>query len=97
MPNYYAHLKFGDKVLEELPRELAGRIGREEAAFHLGCLGPDPLFFYHPIRPNGVRREGVRMHRASALPAAELLTAVCSGAVLARELKGQQKAASPAP
>ena len=73
MPNYYAHLKFGDKVLEELPRELAGRIGREEAAFHLGCLGPDPLFFYHPIRPNGVRREGVRMHRASALPAAERL------------------------
>ena len=39
----------------------------------MGCLGPDPLFFYHPIRPNGVRREGVRMHRASALPAAERL------------------------
>ena len=33
----------------------------------------------------------------AALPAAELLTAVCSGAVLARELKGQQKTASPAP
>ena len=73
MPNYYAHLKFGDKVLSELPLDLAGRIGREEEAFHLGCLGPDPLFFYHPIRPNGVRREGVRMHRASALPAAERL------------------------
>ena len=73
MPNYYAHMKFGDKVLEELPRELAGRIGREKEAFHLGCLGPDPLFFYHPIRPNGVRREGVRMHRQSALPAAERL------------------------
>lgn len=73
MPNYYAHLKFGDKVLEELPRALAGRITREEEAFHLGCLGPDPLFFYHPIRPNVVRREGVKMHRASALPAAERL------------------------
>ena len=73
MPNYYAHLKFGDKVLSELPLDLAGRIGREEEAFHLGCLGPDPLFFYHPIRPNGVRREGVRMHRSSALPAAERL------------------------
>ena len=73
MPNYYAHMKFGDKVLEELPRELAGRIGREKEAFHLGCLGPDPLFFYHPIRPNEVRREGVRMHRQSALPAAERL------------------------
>ena len=84
MPNYYAHLKFGDKVLEELPRELAGRIGREEAAFHLGCLGPDPLFFYQPIRPNGVRREGVKMHRASALPAAERLRqAIADGVPMA--------------
>ena len=84
MPNYYAHMKFGDKVLEELPRELAGRIGREEAAFHLGCLGPDPLFFYQPIRPNGVRREGVKMHRASALPAAERLRqAIADGVPMA--------------
>ena len=73
MPNYYAHLKFGEKVLEELPVSLAEAVDREREAFDLGCLGPDPLFFYHPIRPNAVRREGVRMHHATALPAVERL------------------------
>ena len=73
MPNYYAHLKFGEKVLEELPVALAEAVDREREAFDLGCLGPDPLFFYQPIRPNAVRREGVRMHRNSALPAVERL------------------------
>ena len=73
MPNYYAHLKFGDKVLEGLPEPLAKLIDEEREAFELGCLGPDPLFFYQPIRPNAVRREGVRMHRNSALPAVERL------------------------
>ncbi|MFR1215926.1 MAG: hypothetical protein ACLSD5_02560 [Eggerthella lenta] len=33
----------------------------------------DPLFFYQPIRPNAVRREGIKMHRRSALPAVERL------------------------
>ena len=32
-----------------------------------------PLFFYQPIRPNAVRREGIKMHRRSALPAVERL------------------------
>lgn len=73
MPNYYAHLKFGDKVLGGLPQPLAQVIDEEREAFDLGCLGPDPLFFYQPIRPNAVRREGVRMHRNSALPAVERL------------------------
>ena len=73
MPNYYAHLKFGGKVLEALPQGLADAIAAEREAFDLGCLGPDPLFFYQPLRPNAVRREGVQMHRRSALPAAERL------------------------
>ena len=72
MPNYYAHLRFGDRVLNGLPADLAERLGQEREAFDLGCLGPDPLFFYQPIRPNAVRREGVRMHRAaSAMPVVE--------------------------
>ena len=71
MPNYYAHLKFGDKVLDGLPQELARMIDAEREAFDLGCLGPDPLFFYQPNRPNADRREGERRHRNSALPAVE--------------------------
>ena len=30
MPNYYAHLKFGDKVLEDLPAPLRQSIRRSE-------------------------------------------------------------------
>ena len=51
-----------------LPAGLSELIEQEREAFDLGCLGPDPLFFYQPIRPNAVRREGIKMHRRSALP-----------------------------
>ena len=68
MPNYYAHLSLGAQVLSQLPQELSLLLNRERSAFDLGCLGPDPLFFYRPTRPNPVRREGVAMHARSALP-----------------------------
>ena len=51
MPNYYAHLTFGQRVLADLPAGLSELIEQEREAFDLGCLGPDPLFFYQPIRP----------------------------------------------
>ena len=61
MPNYFAHLTFGAQCLDRLPRELRLRLERERSAFDLGCLGPDPLFFYRVGRPNAVRREGMPM------------------------------------
>ena len=73
MPNYFAHLTFGAQCLDRLPRELRLRLERERSAFDLGCLGPDPLFFYRVGRPNAVRREGMTMHARSALPAFERL------------------------
>ena len=74
MPNYYAHLKFGDKVLEELPRG-AGRTHRKGGGgLPPGLPGPGSpvLLPPHPAQ-RGCGGEGVRMHRASALPAAERL------------------------
>ena len=68
MPNYYAHLSLGAQVLSQLPQELSLLLNRERSAVDLGCLGPDPLFFYRPTLPNPVRREGVAMHARSALP-----------------------------
>ena len=68
MPYYYAHLSLGAQVLSQLPQELSLLLNRERSAFDLGCLGPDPLFFYRPTLPNPVRREGVAMHARSALP-----------------------------
>ena len=73
MPNYYAHLKFGAQVIRDLPGDLARVLEEEREAFDLGCLGPDPLFFYQVIRPNALRREGLRMHGRSAMPAARRL------------------------
>lgn len=68
MPNYFTHLLFGAKVLKELSPEWAAQLRREREAFNLGCLGPDPLFFYRPALPNAARREALRMHKESALP-----------------------------
>ena len=66
MPNYYASTEFRRSgpvsASQEPPLE------PERSAFDLGCLGPDPLFFYRPTLPNPVRREGVAMHARSALP-----------------------------
>lgn len=73
MPNFYAHQKFGGLVVKQLPSQLRSKIEKERPAFDLGCLGPDPLFFYHPLTPNQVRREGLAMHKQSALPVFEKL------------------------
>ena len=73
MPNYYAHLTFGAQVLARLDPALRLRLEEERPAFDLGCLGPDPLFFYHPVLPNRVRREGMALHAQSALPVFERL------------------------
>ena len=73
MPNYFAHLTFGAQCLDRLPQALRLRLERERPAFDLGCLGPDPLFFYRVGRPNAVRREGMAMHARSAMPAFERL------------------------
>ena len=73
VPNYYTHLKFGAVVLGALPTALAGLLSEEREAFELGCLGPDPLFFYRPLGTGAVRREGHAMHKVSALPAVKRL------------------------
>lgn len=75
MPNYFTHMTFGAMVLRALPEGLRSGLVGARAAFDLGCLGPDPLFFYHPAVPNPVRREGLEMHRRSALPAFRRLAA----------------------
>ena len=85
MPNYYAHLKFGGKVLALLPAGLAEVLAAERTAFDLGCLGPDPLFFYHILHPSAVRREGLELHSRSALEVcARLRASVEEGVPMAR-------------
>ncbi|NCB62951.1 MAG: hypothetical protein EOM52_04945 [Clostridia bacterium] len=67
MPNYYAHFKFGAMVLERLPAKMRQELEEERTAFDLGCLGPDPLFFYRPwAMKNPARAEALRMHKEPA-------------------------------
>ncbi|MGN0985710.1 MAG: zinc dependent phospholipase C family protein [Candidatus Enterenecus sp.] len=75
MPNYFTHLTFGARVLDALPSALRAVLEEERPAFDLGCLGPDILFFYHPLTRNPARLEGLEMHKRSALPAFQRLRA----------------------
>lgn len=75
MPNYYAHHLFGEQVLKGLPAPLRTRLEGERAAFELGCLGPDPLFFYRPLWQSPARKEGFAAHKTSALPTFQRLKA----------------------
>lgn len=63
MPNFFAHLSFGRLVLDALPRSLQSVVGKEKQAYFLGQYGPDPLFFYHPLRPSRAARLGRQLHR----------------------------------
>jgi hypothetical protein len=47
MPNIWTHLLFGHEVLKRAVKEewLEGKT--ERSLFHLGCQGPDPLFYHH--------------------------------------------------
>ncbi|MCC8121994.1 MAG: zinc dependent phospholipase C family protein [Oscillospiraceae bacterium] len=73
MPNYYAHLNFGNRVLAELPNVLSKLLESEMESFQLGCLGPDPLFFYKPLKRSEAWRMAGIIHRNSAMPVMERL------------------------
>lgn len=59
MPNYYAHLRFGNRVLEGLSECVRLRIQDEYDAFVLGQYGPDPLYF---CKSKSARAWGKRIH-----------------------------------
>lgn len=63
MPNFYSHQVFGKLVWDELPEETRAALASDQPGFQLGLYGPDPLFFYHPLWPNRLCREGHLLHR----------------------------------
>ena len=73
MPNYYAHLLFGAKVLSVVPEPVRARLERQRDAYTLGQYGPDPLFFYHPVTNNKARVMGMGMHKQPVRPVMERL------------------------
>lgn len=65
MPNFFAHLYFGQLVLNALPPDLSQVVEEEKQAYFLGQYGPDPLFFYRLFRDSRANRVGRQIHRQS--------------------------------
>lgn len=57
MPNYYAHLQFGARVLRCLPEHISSCIANEYDAFVLGQYGPDPLYFCYNRKARAIGKE----------------------------------------
>ncbi len=76
MPATYAHRRLGDAVLARLPDQLQQQLSPHHDAWAFGLHGPDPLFFYRPLKKTPISERGHAMHRAPAAeffaPAAEL-------------------------
>lgn len=71
MPAAFAHERFGNEVLSELyknnPDIFYPCIRSYADLIHIGFQGPDFLFFYHPVLPNSIVKEGSRIHDAAGL------------------------------
>lgn len=72
MPYILTHTAFGYEVLEALGQD-------PEAAspnFYLGCCGPDPYFFYQPLKSLFKRTYDDLGHKFHSLPADRLFSAM---------------------
>lgn len=67
MPCAYAHKRFADGVLSELPREIRGEIMEYRELYDIGLHGPDILFYHSPVIPDRVTRIGHATHERSGL------------------------------
>lgn len=65
MPCAYAHKRFADTVLSELPREIREEIMAFRELYDIGLHGPDVLFYHSPITPDRVTRIGHGTHHIS--------------------------------
>ena len=63
MPALYAHLRFGNEVLNGLPKSFQALITEYPEAFALGTQGPDILFYHHPMKKNEIRLYGTKLHK----------------------------------
>lgn len=62
MPSTYAHYRFGNTVLKELPNNLQNIINANRQLYDIGVHGPDLLFYYEAYHKNDVSSFGFKMH-----------------------------------
>ncbi len=73
MPNYYAHLTFGQAVRDCLGPDAQAAVDGQRQGFDCGLYGPDPLFFYHNGIPSPRSREAHALHHGPPQTALERL------------------------
>lgn len=66
MPTTYAHYIFGQEVLKLLDGELKKSINENIDLYNIGLHGPDILFYYNPLKSNGISKLGHRLHSQTA-------------------------------
>lgn len=62
MPSTYAHYRFGQEVLKELPNDIKKIIIENKEIYDIGLHGPDLLFYYLPLKTNEINSIGYNMH-----------------------------------
>lgn len=63
MPAAYAHIRFGNEMLQQMPQELRKEIQRFRHMYDLGTRGPDLLFFHNLLMNGNVVRLGQKIHQ----------------------------------
>ena len=61
-PSTYAHYRFGQEVLKELPNDIKKIIIENKELCDIGLHGPDLFFDYLPLKTNEINSIGYNMH-----------------------------------
>ena len=67
MPSTYAHYRFGNEVLQQLPEKQQKIIQSNISIYNVGLHGPDLLFYYHPLTSDPINRIGYHTHELPAI------------------------------
>jgi len=62
MPAIYAHMRFGEAVIKDLPPTFQEKVNEFFPAFLLGTQGPDILFYHKPLQSNPIKKKGMDIH-----------------------------------
>lgn len=62
MPDAYTHQYYGNLVLSQLSPALQQRIKPHIGLFNIGLQGPDPFYFYKPLKSNPVSHQADVIH-----------------------------------
>ena len=62
MPSTYTHYRFGQEVIQKVPKDIQKIILENKELYDIGLHGPDILFYYRPLKNNSINSIGYQMH-----------------------------------